>query len=81
MHSPHCSATFSHPLKFKELLGGVTKNSSGHVVGARTTLTQVVMQVTRSRIDISDVTNQAGLGEEVTGYWISTFVLPACVIP
>ncbi|KAG0721720.1 NPC intracellular cholesterol transporter 1 [Chionoecetes opilio] len=58
------SATFSYPMKFTELLGGVTRNASGHVVGARTALTFLMMQVTRSRIDHADITNQAGLGEE-----------------
>ena len=68
IHPPHCSATFSHPIDFKELLGGVTTNASGHVIAARTALTQLLMQVTRSRIDLN-VDNQAGLGEEVTKHW------------
>lgn len=58
------SATFSFPMEFKELLGGVTTNSSGHVVAARTALSHTVMQVTKARIE-DDPTNQAGLGEAV----------------
>ena len=53
-------------MDFKELLGGVTTNTSGHVVGARTALANMVMQVTVTHIN-EDVTNQAGLGEAVRG--------------
>lgn len=52
-------------MNFTEYLGGVTRNASGHVVGAQTALTQIVMQVSRSRIR-EDVQNHAGLAEEVT---------------
>lgn len=66
MHALHYSATYSYPMNFTEFLGGVVRNTSGHIVSARTALTQLVMQVARSRIDPGDV-NHAGLGDEVTG--------------
>lgn len=55
-------------MNFTEYLGGVVRNSSGHVVSARTALTQLVMQVTRSRLNSGDAQNHAGLAEEVTGW-------------
>lgn len=63
--TPACSATYSYAMNFTEFLGGVTRNASGHVVGARTALTQIVMQVSRSRLD-DDAMNHAGLADEVT---------------
>ncbi|MPC17656.1 Niemann-Pick C1 protein [Portunus trituberculatus] len=64
INTVNLSSTFSYPMNFKELLSGVTTNSSGHVVAARTALTHMVMQVSTARID-EEVTNQAGLGEAV----------------
>ncbi|XP_069941812.1 NPC intracellular cholesterol transporter 1-like [Cherax quadricarinatus] len=64
INTVNISATFSYPMNFTDFLGGIVKNASGYITGARTALTMLVMQTTRSR-GSSMPANSAGLSEEV----------------
>lgn len=64
INTVNISSTYSHPVDFHKLLGGVEQNASGHITGAKTALTQILMHVNRSEIDMSN-SNNAGLSEEV----------------
>ncbi|XP_042871711.1 protein patched homolog 2-like [Penaeus japonicus] len=64
INTVNISSTYSHPVDFRKFLGGIERNASGHITGAKTSLTQILMHVNRSEIDLSD-SNNAGLAEEV----------------
>ncbi|XP_045592729.1 patched domain-containing protein 3 isoform X2 [Procambarus clarkii] len=64
INTVNMSATFSYPMNFTEFLGGVTRNASGHLTGARTALTILAMQVSRTRLD-EVIASSAGLSDEV----------------
>ncbi|XP_068236548.1 patched domain-containing protein 3-like [Palaemon carinicauda] len=57
--------TFSYPMNFTDFLGGVTRNASGHVTGAKAALTYLIMRVNRSEVTLGDSSRHAGLSEEV----------------
>lgn len=52
-------------MDFQAFLGGIERDESGQVIGAKTTLTQIVMRINRTEIDLGMLTNDAGLADEV----------------
>lgn len=65
INTANMSVTYAYPLDFQAFLGGIERDESGLVVGAKTTLTQVVMKINRTEIDLGMLTNDAGLADEV----------------
>ncbi|XP_071520862.1 patched domain-containing protein 3-like [Panulirus ornatus] len=65
INTVNMTVTYSYPMNFTEFLGGVTRNSTGHVTGARSAFAQLVMRINREMIDLNAITNSAGLSEEV----------------
>ncbi|KAG7164111.1 NPC1-like intracellular cholesterol transporter 1-like, partial [Homarus americanus] len=65
INTANISAMYSYPINFKKFLGDIKKNTTGHVVGARSSLAQIVMEINRTEIDLVKLANDAGLAEEV----------------
>ncbi|XP_071537135.1 NPC intracellular cholesterol transporter 1 homolog 1b-like [Panulirus ornatus] len=59
------SATYGYPMDFLGVLGGIMRNETGHVVGARSSMAQLVMELNRTDVDMTQLANDAGLAEEV----------------
>lgn len=59
------SATYAYPLDFEDYLGGVQKNATGHVISAQSSLTQIIMEINRTEFRLEELSNDAGLAEEV----------------
>ncbi|CAL4069038.1 unnamed protein product, partial [Meganyctiphanes norvegica] len=47
------SLVFDFPMNYTKFLGGVSRNSTGHVVGAKVTMYQWFMKVNRTDLDVS----------------------------
>lgn len=65
INTANMSVTYAYPMDFQAFLGGIERDESGQVIGAKTTLTQIVMRINRTEIDLGMLTNDAGLADEV----------------
>lgn len=66
LHTSHRSLTTGHEANFQSLLGGVTRNETGHIVAARALVTHWMVHVNFSAVDHNKVGNAAG-----TEDWVS----------
>lgn len=60
LHSTRFSLTTGHEAHFERLLGGVTRNETGHIVAARGLLTNWMVYVNFSNVNHDKVGNSAG---------------------
>ncbi|XP_076048649.1 patched domain-containing protein 3-like [Oratosquilla oratoria] len=65
INNVNMSAIYAYPINFVDFLSEVTRNSTGHVIGARATIHSWFMKVNRSEVRIGAIENNAGLAEEV----------------
>lgn len=66
LHSTRISLTTGHEANFERLLGGVTRNETGHIVAAKGLLTNWMVYVNFSDVNHDKVGNSAG-----TEDWVS----------
>lgn len=60
LHTTHRSLTTGHEANFERLLGGVTRNESGHIVAAKGLLTNWMVYINFSNVNHDKVGNSAG---------------------
>lgn len=61
------SATYMYPINFTAYLGDVTRNGSGHIIGAKATLHQWFMEINRTAVTLSTTDGaMSGMNAEVT---------------
>ncbi|XP_064104721.1 NPC intracellular cholesterol transporter 1-like [Macrobrachium nipponense] len=66
INSAKALSTFAIGVDFTDYLGGVTRNATGHVTGAKTALVKVVTRVNKTEVDRQDLKrSHAGLAERV----------------
>lgn len=66
LYTTHYSKTTGHQASFERLLGGITRNESGHIVAATGILTNWMVYVNFSNVNHDKVGNSAG-----TEDWVS----------
>lgn len=60
LHTTHTSQATGHEANFERLLGGVTRNETGHIVAAKGLLTHWMVYVNFLKVDHNKVGNAAG---------------------
>ncbi|KAF2362201.1 Protein patched/dispatched, partial [Trinorchestia longiramus] len=65
INTANLSATYLYPLNFTEFLGGIERNSSGHIVSARAAMHQWMMAVNRTAVNLAYFEDMSGLTSAV----------------
>lgn len=61
-----------HPTDFEKLLGGVTRNETGHIIAAETVLSLWMLDLNFSAVDMDKVGNTLGTADWVCIYICTT---------
>lgn len=65
INSVNISPTLGHPVNYSELLGGITRDEQGRIVGAKVVKTQWVVHINFTKIDMNEMDNDAGTADWV----------------
>ena len=64
-NSVNISPTLGHPFNFSQLLGGITKDDNGKIIGAKVVKTQWVVYINFTKSNMDEIGNDAGTADWV----------------
>lgn len=64
-NSANLSPTLGHPMNFSELLGGITRDEKGRIVGAKVVKTQWMVYINFTKVNMDEMGNDAGTADWV----------------